>query len=445
VFVFSRRAIQRRIDELLNVLSNVQLGGLVKRLNRVGRDRFAASWEVCLLHSLSRVGAILHEAPLPGGRKPDISFTYTGEKTIGFIADVTAISDEGLHNANPVQELSNELIKLARGVGLDPGHLGYHVRGQHDGPYGYQKTKLLLPPQKELPNFLNARILPFLEYIRDNRMSRHQITIDEKKISFTIYYDNSQLFTRGGHPAYDVALSRKKNPLWTKLVDKASQLDAAASIAPTGIIACDAGCSMFHRTGAFGTFTARDVMQQFFKEHPEMSFVLLVGVKDMDPLTSSKRTFRIDPTFYSPGEDVRTLRLRTVLADAVARLPKPVLDSYNAYIRCRVPGYDRGHFGGHQLSRSFVKISSRSVLELLAGRISTSELNRAHDWLPELGGASGRLNPFERCLREGRLISRIGVDAAEDDSDDWLTIEFGEPDPAISPFVLPRRSEDDLA
>jgi hypothetical protein len=90
VFVFSRRAIQRCIDELREALSDGQLEGLVKRLNRVGRDRFATSWEVCLLHSLSRVGTVLHEVPLPGGRKPDISFTYPGENAVGFIADVTA-------------------------------------------------------------------------------------------------------------------------------------------------------------------------------------------------------------------------------------------------------------------------------------------------------------------------------------------------------------------
>jgi hypothetical protein len=438
VFVFSRRAIQRCIDELIGILPEDQLEALVKRLNRVGRDRFAVSWEVCLLHSLSRIGTVLHEAPLPSGRKPDISFIYPRENAIGFIADVTAISDQGLHSANPVQELGEELARLARLVGLDPNHLRYEARGQHDGPYGYQKTKLLLPPQSQIPAFLYTRILPFLESVRNNPTSQHQIAIEDDNYSFTVYYDTSQRFMGGGYPAYDVALSRKKNPLLTKLVNKTSQLNGAGSIAPTGIIACDAGCSLFHRTGAFGTFTALDVMQQFFSEHPEISFVLLLSVKDVNPLSHQKRTFRIDPTFYSAYQDAKTLELRTVLADAVARLPKPILDSYNAYVRCRQPGYDRGHFGGHTLSRSLVKISARTVLELLAGRITASEMNLAHDWLPpEPGRGKGMLNPFERYLREGRLITRIGVDAAEEDeSDDCLTIEFGEPDPAISPFVV---------
>jgi hypothetical protein len=213
VFVFSRRAIQRCIDELRGVLSDDQLEELVKPLNLVGRDRFAKSWEICLLHSLSRVGTILHEVPLPGGRKPDIRFTYPGENAVGFIADVTAISDEGLHSANPVRPFSQELARLAYRVGLDPDHLHYDVRGRQTGPYGFQKTTLRLPPQRELAGFLDARIGPFLKSIRDDRMSQHQITIDEDEIAFTISYDVSQRFMTGGYLAYDVALSRKKNPL----------------------------------------------------------------------------------------------------------------------------------------------------------------------------------------------------------------------------------------
>lgn len=117
MFVFSRRAIQRCIDELGDVLSGGQLERLVKRLNLVGSGRFAASWEACLLHSLSRVGVVSHEASLPSRREPDVWFTYPGDNAPGFIADITAISDEGLRKANPVHDLSNELSRLALKLG----------------------------------------------------------------------------------------------------------------------------------------------------------------------------------------------------------------------------------------------------------------------------------------------------------------------------------------
>lgn len=123
-------------------------------------------------------------------------------------------------------------------------------------------------------------------------------------------------------------------------------------------------------------------MRQFFREHTEVSFVLLLTVKDIEPFARQKRTLRIKAEFYSAGEGSKILRLRHTLTDAVAKLPNPVLDPLNAYFQCREPGYGLGHFGGHQLSRNFVKISARAVLELLAGRITASEINRANDWRP---------------------------------------------------------------
>jgi hypothetical protein len=51
------------------------------------------------------------------------------------------------------------------------------------------------------------------------------------------------------------------------------------------------------------------------------------------------------------------------------------------------------------------------------------------------------LNPFERNLQQGRMITRIRVDTDEDASDDWITMEFGEPDAQISPFVVKDKSD----
>jgi hypothetical protein len=128
---------------------------------------------------------------------------------------VTAISDEGLHSANPVQDLYQELVRLAHRVGLDPNHLRYDVRGQQEGLYPYQKTKLLLPPQVELPGFLEARILPFLESIRDNRMSQHQITIDEDNIAFTI---SSKATALGREQSFSTLYCRRTHGLWPLLL-----------------------------------------------------------------------------------------------------------------------------------------------------------------------------------------------------------------------------------
>jgi hypothetical protein len=154
-------------------------------------------------------------------------------------------------------------------------------------------------------------------------------------------------------------------------------------------------------------------------------FVLLLSVKDIDPFPRYERTFRIEQSFYSPRQEAETSRLRAALADALARLPTPVLDPLNAYIQCREAGYRSGRFGVYISMGNSVKISARTILELLAGRRTASEINEF----------------FDRRLQQGRMLTGSRVDKSEDDSDDdWLTIEFGEPDPAISDFVVNPKS-----
>src|SRR3546814_5052610 len=74
--VFSRRAIQDRLDLLQDVLSYEQHAKLVDRLNLPGRDRLAAMWETVFLQALSQVVAIRHEVELPNGRRPDFEFEF---------------------------------------------------------------------------------------------------------------------------------------------------------------------------------------------------------------------------------------------------------------------------------------------------------------------------------------------------------------------------------
>jgi hypothetical protein len=88
------------------------------------------------------------------------------------------------------------------------------------------------------------------------------------------------------------------------------------------------------------------------------------------------------------------------------------------------------------MSRRTVKISSRELLDLLAGRRTIRELNEAHGWGAVASLGRTMPSPFSRSLEEGRMIKRIEVVRAADDDDDWVTIEFGDPDPAIAPFVV---------
>ena len=89
------------------------------------------------------------------------------------------------------------------------------------------------------------------------------------------------------------------------------------------------------------------------------------------------------------------------------------------------------------MSRSRVRISAREMMEVLAGHRTIQETNAWHRWssVGDEPQPNMMQNPFERRLLEGRMPTSLAVlPGGENAADDWIEIEFGDPDPAITPF-----------
>ena len=78
-----------------------------------------------------------------------------------------------------------------------------------------------------------------------------------------------------------------------------------------------------------------------------------------------------------------------------------------------------------------VKISSRSLLNLLAGNLSFEAFSRDHTF----GNTSDNLFNFK--VRKGMLLSDIRIEKDPTADDDWVVMEF-EQDVAVRPFRSPR-------
>jgi hypothetical protein len=437
--IFSRRAIQKNLNALKNTLSSGDLVRLVKRLNQPGRDRLAASWEVCLLQAFNAIGHLSYELPVTDGHRPDVSFRYHDKNKPGFVADITAISDDGLHTANPFLEFSQQLHALAMDVGLGPNSLNIDVGGRQDGAFGFQKTRLLLPKKDDIPHFLSTKIKPFLLSIRDRDVNRDAITIEADGISLTIQYDADRQYAGGHYPSYEATYSLKKNPLWNQLRNKASQLKGASEKSKVGIIVCDGGCHLLQsRYRGHSTFVSQDVIRQFYNETPFISFIVCL-MAQREEMANHTYRYQLRSEIYIENTESNNQTLRDCLQLAISNLPRPIMDSYNAYYRARETGYEMGHHGGHSMNGRSVRISSRELQELLSGRRTIADFNRAHEWRMPTDSGNKQISPFERSLIEGRLIKNMRIETDENDNDDWITFEFGRPDPAISPFTVPAK------
>lgn len=441
--IFSRRAIQERLFALEHVLDAKSHHDIINRLEHIGSDRLSTMWEVVWLAALSAVSPLEHEVPLANGSRPDFRLSLTvGENRFEVIGDITAPSDKGLHENNPINQFREEIVRLARKHKLNPNHFRYDVGNRSVGKFGDSRTVLLLPPRSDLRVFMKKHVEPFINGLARTPVTAAVFPYSSHDIAFTISYNQAQRFGGGGYASYAVPYSPTKNPIFTALDKKARQLGGAPSDALRVVIMCDAGCHAMQNsmlTGG-GGFTASQVVTKFLQKTTSIDVVLLVGIETVNPMEHRRRFQQINATLVVPPEHSRRPRLtpsaivaiRDLLNQSIKRLPKPMMDAKNASIRCDMQGYGLALHGAFKMSGNKIRISSRLVLELLSGKTSYDEFERLHGWSP--ASERGQPNPLTLALKRGSMIDTVTVIPSGDDDDDWLEFDLRDADPAITPF-----------
>lgn len=447
-FVFSRRSLQQSINNLALRLKHEQLVSLVDRLNRLGDGRLPAMWELVMLNALAGVGELRHEVELPNGRRPDIELTVIPEIGDSFmvIGDVACVSDAGLDEQNPVGVLSAELNRLVIKAGLNPHHFGYDVRGEREGLYGDSRFKLRLPNKGALLALMRRELPPWICRIKAVPHQSNSLDFSSADADFSLTYNPTQRYARGGHLSYDVAASREKNPLYLALKGKVAQLKHAPSPALRLIIACDGDCALLRQSSLMrspGTFSARDVAENFLRKNSSIDAVLLVTIDEQRQILAPTTTCCMKYDLVVAPSQTHSFRmtpatiaaLETMLREALQRVPTPVRSAYNALARCQTQKIGPDMIGGFKMTNGEISLSSRALQGLLAGEISSSDFLAAHGWT----NGSHFINPFASAMASGQMISKVEVRSADESDDDWLTFSFGQPDPAAGPFKVPSK------
>ena len=435
--IYQRRALQRRLNELRSVLNSHSIDKLAERLNRPGRDRVAAMWEVVVLHGLSKCGHLQNEVALKSLRRPDIFFE---QGDFRLIADVTSVSDEGLDRDNPYYEL-NQLIENAKNkLKLPLGGLDLRVHSRQENTKRGIRTVLMLPPRCELQEFVNTIIVPKLSEQIAAKAFPLRIQIDDGGISLDITIDPSKSpYSSGGFAAYDIPKIKDKNPLYNALRAKADQLRGADEL--TGIIVGDGDCvSLSDSYTNSNRVSTKDIVDEFFRQHSSVNFVLLLSVRESQPnwMSNLSTTRQNYPKLFFRGSEDAYLKLVKLFDEMLKHLPTPVMMPANGSIRAFENDYYLGHHGGYSVSgEKVVRFSLREFTEIFAG-LRTLQDNGAKNVV-----AARKFSQEPSYLQvavlnnllEGRLPEEINIiKTDENDNDDWVEIRFGEVDPAIAPL-----------
>lgn len=430
--IFHRRALQRRITEIREMLGDVVVNHLVGRMNRPGKDSIAAMWETVVFHGLSKYGTVQSEVALASGRKPDILFHGRG---LEITADVTAVSDEGLDEDNPYHELIQLIEAAKKKLGLPMGGLDLRIKSRRDETRRGTRTVLKLPPRQKLREFVNRRVVPEL---REQMAAGHSVlsvVVDDDGVGVEITIDPARCpYNSAGFAAYDVPTIKDRNPLYRALRAKADQLRGAPGL--KGIIVGDTDCMALSGRPLGGGVSTDMIVQEFFRQHSSVDFVVLLSVRE---------GVRAWPNFSTPDRVnhyalfvrdgcTSSAQLNELFYEVASNFPKPAMMPVNGASRAREEGYDLGHHGAYQtIGMDMVRIGLRELTEVLVGLRTL----QPHD--------AGEIRPQDRNhaqtvimnnLSMGRLpVSMDIIKTDENDNDDWVEIHFGDVDPAIAPFL----------
>lgn len=438
--LFSRRCLQRIIDDNAAFLSPEQINEHVRRLNLVREDYLATEWEIAVLNSFSRLGTVKHEPPnLGGSRLLDVVFTSSA---IQFAADIATVSDEQLHKRNPVDRIWTELGRQVRkrkiatgGFDIKVGHTPVVLQGRdirHD---------LLIPPVAKFKEVIfNASFNRFMDRIVANPLSEQQFGVFNSSADIKITYDPRRTTWGGSHLVYTGANVLDDNPVFNALKNKTDQLKLSGYPGLRGVIVCDGGCQMLNRDGTSWTeYPLKQVVGDFMRQHQSTGFVATIGLRH-------DRSGSIGRGHYKPALSIWTSKskaaerepLISTLEKMVSLLPTFETSPGNALGRVMSRGPRLGaHFGGSTMGGDqYIKLSAIGILQLLAGNISYDEFAERHGFEDRRGFG----NAFANAVRTGRVIRNCKIESSSETDDDWIVFEFGKPDPALAPFVSQKQA-----
>ena len=437
--IFSRRVLQRLIDENSRILTKEQTLKHVEALNRADEHSLGFEWEIVLINVLSKFGKAEYEPDLGGTSRPDIKFEAK-QNNLSFVADIATVSDRGAEENSPSWDFHNEIMRRAKKYGIRLNSFSISIGKQEEGgPYN-RKVKLKIPPRGKFGEFFNVNFEVFLKEIANNPNIQKSFIQRTDSIEVSVIYNPVSSLTYMHHASYKTPYSLTKNPVYLALKSKVEQLKKTGYDGPMAIFLCDGGCESLSNDGyARSSYSIKQIIDNFFRQHNSISFILTFAIKREQHVYPVGKLRGKILLFENPTADRKVDFQSTPLAKELHKVfPYPVNDANYVVSNLTHPSRKVGtsFYGGVQMTEKTVRLSSRALLMFLAGEVDQKKFFEENHFVGNLLSSPGK-NFFARKLNEGRLIENIKLQKTKED-DDWIEIEFGRPDPAISKFVVPK-------
>jgi len=420
--IFPRRVLQGLLDRSRRFFTPDQLRNLLNRLNRSDVLAIYGEWELVIVDAFRSEWSISYEPNLGSKNRLDIVFAPPsgGEP---FALEVTAVTQKSYVEANPVEEFSRAFQELAKAKGIPLGRLFFRVENADVLHRDKPRKRLALPAKEEMKARVMASVGPFFDAIKKSPSVSTSRQIRDSDLAVDVTYSPTSQGFSHSHPSFDILDKARSNVIRNALNDKDEQFRGSGWEGVAGIAICDAGFNFGRPRLAGRTLGLEDVVREFFRDKPHISFVIAVFFK-YEPTKHNQLHTEIflNPWARYPVSEELSNRLVAVMK----RIPSAESSPANVLNRL-----ERGETtgisflgAGTTTSRS-IKLSSRALLDLMAGVLDQKTFSKTYAFPNDAPF-------FLTMLFRGQTIESINMERQSDKDDDWITITFSGPDAAIS-------------
>lgn len=429
--IFARRRLQAMLDGLGPTLSVPKANDLLARLeNKTTKDALAAEVELGLLWSIQQVADLEVDPKLPNSASRPDAFSGNLFGSGPAIIEITALSDDTFSGGNDMERAANIICQFANGVRKGAGA---HLRFQFSEVSFYDKgryhRKRRIATDFALTPALNDVLRTWLQ--APDWPNPDRVRLTDEKIDVVIQwrrYVHPQGRTFSTMPP--VAYHVEDNPVFKALKRKERQLSGTPNETLKCIFLGDAGCRMLRELKPFGV---REVCgEQVIRHFLSRSAIDVVGV--FSPYRSLNAF--LGAGSRSPQWKVNLYTRTTVPSEAdcariqkmVTVMPRPQLEGYQArswHQQGMFNPQGKGIYLGCKMTSKSgslsISISSRMVLELLAGRITQEQFQ-------DFAFGKDENNQFDCQFKRGMTIQSARLEKGGlDEDDDYLVFDM-EPD-----------------
>lgn len=445
---FTRRRLQSMLNDIAPLIDRSKANDLLARLEKNKVDQaLPAEMELAILWALSRIGELDIEPEWWGDLKRPDAYTEHLVKGEPSVIEIAAPNDNGISGEEAMDGVAVRICECASRVQRGLGDFLYFRFSEESGyDRGVYYRRRLAPASYELCDRSRSLVE---DWVRSGSSSRHRLHLVEPGLDVEVertahkqerYHNTWSTMPPEAHSLDD-------NPLYKLLTRKLIQLKAARPGTHRFIFLGDAGSTLLNRIGGIGDHdptrrrvSGRQILSHFVEENARSidSVVVIAPARRGSPMGREKLQWQVS-VFNRPGFAFDPSPLETL----VAQLPQPRFEGYQARSLFRQGAYrptERGWWLGMHITGRIggpmeVKISTRALIDLLAGRMTAEQFRR------QMGEGPNQKNFFKHALDTGKTLQGISFQSGGlDEDDDHMVLTLAD-DPGARPLRLPDRDD----